>query len=91
MGCEDDSPSVKLIPPVELVSSSGLSSLGFLVEERVEMRVGRPERSWSELEAELMAQSVSFSSEPCQSRWVRCRRVEERPVGVPRSVEDVEG
>ena len=48
VGCEDDSPSVKLIPPVEVVSSSGSapvagllgSSLGFLVEERVEMRVG---------------------------------------------------
>ena len=99
MGCEDDSPSVKLIPPVEVVSSSGSapvagllgSSLGFLVEERVEMRVGRPERSSLELEAELMAQSVSFSGETCKSRCVRRRRVEGRPVGAPRSVEDVEG
>ena len=99
VGCEDDSPSVKSIPPMEVVSSSGSapvagllgSGLSFLVEERMEMRVGRPERSSSELEAELMAQSVSFSGETCQSRAVRRRWVEGRPVGVPRSVEDVEG
>ena len=99
VGCEDGSPSVKSIPPVEVVLSSGAapvtglfgSGLNFLVEERVEMQIGRPERSSSELEAELMAQSVSFSGETCQFRAVRRRRVEGRPVGVPRSVEDVEG
>ena len=77
MGCDDDSPSVKSTHPVEGVSSSGSapvaglpgSSLGFRVEELVEMRVGQPERSSSEeLEAELMAQSVSFSGGICQSR-----------------------
>ena len=79
MGCDEDSPSVKSTPPVEVVSSSGSAtvaglpglSFGFRVEERVEMRVGRLERlSSEELEAELMAQSVSFSGENCQSRLV---------------------
>ena len=84
---------------MEVVSLSGSapvagllgSGLGFLVEDRVEMWVGRPERSLSELEAELMAQSVSSLSETCQSRAARRQRVEGRPVGVPWSVEDVEG
>ena len=56
------------------------------------MRVGRPACSSSkELEAELMAQSVSRSGGICQSRWDRQRRLQGRPEVGPVSLEDVEG
>ena len=98
MGCEDDSPRVKSIPPAEVESSSSLGSVvgelssGLLlrVNEREKMQVGRPGSS-SELEAELIAQSVSLSGEKLQSLMVRRWRAEVRPVRNPRAAEEVGG
>ena len=66
------------------------SGLLLRVDERVEMRVGRPGLS-SELEAKLIAQSVSLSGKKLQSLMVRRWRVEGRPVRDPRAAEEVEG
>ena len=95
--CGDDSPREKSIPPVEdelpsrlgVVVGELLSDLRLRVVDRVVMRVERLGSS-SELEAELIAQSVSLSGEKLQSllrRW----RVEVRLVRAPRVPEEVEG
>ena len=98
VGCEDDSPRENPIPPAEVESSSSLgavvgelpSGLLLRVDDRVEMRVGPPGSS-SELEAELIAQTVSLSGEKLQSLMVRRCRVEVLPVRDPRAAEEVEG
>ena len=59
-------------------------------EERVEMRVGRSGSS-SELEAELIAQSVSLSGKKLQLLRPRRRRAEGRPERDSRAAEEVEG
>ena len=97
VGREDDSPREKSFPPVEAESSSGLCAvvgellpgLRLRVDDRVEMQVRRPGLS-SELETELIAQSVSLSGEKLQSLFRRCR-VELRLVRDPQVAEEVEG
>ena len=97
VGHEDNSPREKLIPPVKVESSSGLGAvmgellpdLHLRVDYQVEIRVGRPGSS-SELETELIAQSVSLSGEKLQSLFRRCR-VELRLVRDPQVAEEVEG
>ena len=92
------SPREKLMPPVEVRSSSRLddsaevmSSMACArVEELVEMWCGRSDSS-SEVEAELIAQSVSLSSEKLQSLRPRRRRVPERPGREPRAGVEPEG
>ena len=66
-----------------------LPDLHLRVDDRVEIRVGRPGSS-SELETELIAQSVSLSGEKLQSLF-QCCRVEVRLVRDPRVAEEVEG
>ena len=83
-----DVPAVARSAPPEVVSSSGSAPVGgledcnliLLVEDRVETLVGCPVVSSSEeLEAELMAQSISCSAGVAQS----CRERLRRPVGHP--------
>ena len=92
------SPREGSIPPGEVRSSSHLGEAGeelssrllLWVEERVEMRVGRSGLS-SELQIELIAQSVSLSGEKLQSLRPLRRRVPGRPEREPRVAAEVEG